>query len=251
MKITLQSSRQSEITTGTPRRNARRGLVFLKRLTISISAFCFLLSALYIFRVPILQGAASVWIVNEPLQKADAIVVLGGGLDTRPFAAAKLYKQGYAPRVLVARPKSRASDDLGLTTRDIDVARQVLIKEGVPESAIVELDADVQSTHDESLAVRAWLNQNREKGESREQKESADPRPPTSDSAPRSPLQAAPRPPASDLNAVPGSPLAPLSAPGGEGQGEVAPNSSLPASGSPLPAPSSPLQAPRCRLPAP
>jgi hypothetical protein len=35
-----------------------------------------------------LRGA---WVVSDSIAPADAIVVLGGGLETRPFAAADLY----------------------------------------------------------------------------------------------------------------------------------------------------------------
>ncbi len=116
-------------------------------------------AAFYYFRSPILCFVAKTWIINEPLGKADIIVVLGGGLETRPFAAAKLYREGYAPRVLIARPKSSPTDDLGLTTRETDITRQILLKEGVPDTAIVEFGNDVRSTYDEALALRAWVLQ--------------------------------------------------------------------------------------------
>jgi uncharacterized SAM-binding protein YcdF (DUF218 family) len=121
---------------------------------VLLSLLCFL------FRAPILRGLADAWIVNDPPSHADAIVVLGGGLETRPFAAARLYREGYAPRILVTRPKASPTDEIGLTPREQDIARQVLVREGVPDSAIVGIGEDVQSTHDESLALGAWLRTN-------------------------------------------------------------------------------------------
>src|ERR1017187_4105285 len=90
------------------------------RRLLWLAAFCFLLSAFYFLRAPLLRSAASLWIINDPLQHADAIVLLGGGLETRPFAAARLYRDGYAPRILVARPKASPTDEMGLTTREAD-----------------------------------------------------------------------------------------------------------------------------------
>jgi len=77
---------------------------WLKRLIVAFLALCALLIACYIFRAPLLRGAASAWIVNEPLTKADVIVVLGGGPETRPFEAAKLYHQEVASRIMVMNP---------------------------------------------------------------------------------------------------------------------------------------------------
>ena len=123
-------------------------------LVVLLAVFCF------VFRSPILRSAANAWIVNDPLQHADAIVLLGGGLETRPFAAARLYRDGYAPRILVARPKASPTDEMGLTTRDADTARAILLKEGVPDAALIGIGHDVQSTYQESLAVGDWLKSN-------------------------------------------------------------------------------------------
>jgi uncharacterized SAM-binding protein YcdF (DUF218 family) len=133
---------------------------WLRRL-LWLAVFCFLLSAFcFAFRSPILRAAANLWVIDDPIQKADAIVLLGGGLETRPSAAARLYRDGYAPRILITQPKASPTDGMGLTTREQDIARQVLMKEGVPESAITGIGQNVQSTYDESRATRAWLNTN-------------------------------------------------------------------------------------------
>src|SRR3984885_6284532 len=56
-------------------------------------------------RTPILTEAARLWVVQDPLQAADAIAVLGGGENLRPFVAAELYKKGVADKILVANVK--------------------------------------------------------------------------------------------------------------------------------------------------
>src|SRR5271167_3123526 len=46
------------------------------------------------------------WLVREdPLGKADVIVVLSGGLPFRAEGAADVFKSGYAPAVWVSRPE--------------------------------------------------------------------------------------------------------------------------------------------------
>jgi uncharacterized SAM-binding protein YcdF (DUF218 family) len=107
--------------------------------------------------VPILTRLARLWIVDEPLTKADAIVVLGGGLQTRPFVAAKLYREGLAPKVVVMNIESRNTEEIGLTQPETSILKQILLKRGVPKEALVFIGNGVSSTYEESLALRDWV----------------------------------------------------------------------------------------------
>jgi uncharacterized SAM-binding protein YcdF (DUF218 family) len=128
------------------------------RRLLWLAVFCFLLSAFCFFcRAPLLTGLANAWIVNDPLAKADAIVVLGGGLETRPFAAARLYHQGLAPKILLMDVKLAPTTKLGITSPEKDLTRQVLLKQEVPDSDCITVGHGVANTYDESRAVRAWL----------------------------------------------------------------------------------------------
>ena len=132
----------------------------LKRLFAALLVTLLVLLAAYVFRAPLLRGAASAWIVNEPLVKADVIVVLGGGVETRPFEAARLYRQGLAPKILVMNPKAVPTTKLGLTPSDTELTRQILTGQGVPASALVIFPDEVNSSYEESLALRAWAKTN-------------------------------------------------------------------------------------------
>jgi uncharacterized SAM-binding protein YcdF (DUF218 family) len=111
----------------------------------------------YSFRYPLMTSAASAWVVNEPLLKADGIVVLGGGLDSRPLIAAELYRRGLAREVLVAIPDAHPAAKLHVMPADAEVTVALLRKLGVPESAILPFGGRVASTRDEAQALRKWV----------------------------------------------------------------------------------------------
>jgi uncharacterized SAM-binding protein YcdF (DUF218 family) len=106
----------------------------------------------------VLRGVAELWVVSDDLDQADAIVVLGGGLDVRPFAAADLYKRGISGRVLVANAYlgQGRREVLNLLPSHAELNRAVLVKHGVPSTAIIEFGDQVSSTYEEARAVLAW-----------------------------------------------------------------------------------------------
>lgn len=102
---------------------------------------------------------AADWLsVADQPQKADAILVLGGGVS-RPFQAADLYRQGYARKIYVSAPAREAQhlllDQAGIAfPREEEIMREVLLKKGIPASAIEYLGKDLISTADEAQAAR-------------------------------------------------------------------------------------------------
>jgi uncharacterized SAM-binding protein YcdF (DUF218 family) len=124
-------------------------------------AFCVLLLALcFVFRSPLLTGLARAWSVHEPVAQADAILVLGGGLENRPFAAAQLYRAGIAPQILYLNVQAGPVEELGLALSEAEQTRRILLKQGVPETALTPIGNGVTSTYDEALALREWLGSN-------------------------------------------------------------------------------------------
>jgi hypothetical protein len=65
--------------------------------------------------------------VHDVIQPADAIVVLGGGLETRPFAAAALYKNGFAPKILVSDVKRSRAEKLGVVASHVREASSIFL----------------------------------------------------------------------------------------------------------------------------
>jgi uncharacterized SAM-binding protein YcdF (DUF218 family) len=125
---------------------------FLKPLA-AVAALFLLLAALAAPRL----GA---WlVVQDPLQKADAIFVLGGSRFERPLEAVDLYHEGWAPRMMMMRQIADYGEDelarRGVAfQREIDVQLDVLTKLGVPREAIDVLPPQ-DSTRDEADALRA------------------------------------------------------------------------------------------------
>ena len=97
----------------------------------------------------LLTGVAKLWIGSDTLDHADAIVVLGGGLDVRPAATADLYKRGVAPRVAVGL----SAFDHGL---DESLNREMLLQHGVPPTAIVSFRFRPHNTYGEARGVLEW-----------------------------------------------------------------------------------------------
>ena len=131
----------------------------VKHFFAALVVLCVLVSVMFLCRAPLLRGAADAWIVNQGVTNADAIVVPGGGLENRPFAAAKLYRQGLAPTILFMNVKSSPTTELGIIPAEQELTRKVLVSEGVAETNLVEIGNQVANSYDESLAVRDWIKQ--------------------------------------------------------------------------------------------
>lgn len=117
-------------------------------------------AAAWFARVPLLQGAAQWWIVSDPVEPADAVAVFGGGLQDRPFSAAKYYKEGLVKRIAVSNVGEYPTAKLGVTMSHTAENRAVLLKLGVPEDAIAVFGENLANTHMEAAALHQWAKQN-------------------------------------------------------------------------------------------
>jgi uncharacterized SAM-binding protein YcdF (DUF218 family) len=131
----------------------------VRRLAWSLAVLAVLLGAAWLFRAPLLTGLAKAWIVDEPLNNADAIVILGGHPELRAVEAARLYHQGLAPRILYMDVKLSPISEMGIIPSEQEVTRRLLLTNGVPESALSAIGQSVSNTYEESRAVRDWMEQ--------------------------------------------------------------------------------------------
>jgi uncharacterized SAM-binding protein YcdF (DUF218 family) len=114
----------------------------------AISVFAFLCCLAFVA----VRGAGR-WLIREdPLAKADEIIVLSGAMPARAEEAAKVFQQGYAPVVWVSLPTSPREE---LTAMGIpysgeeDYSRQVLVHEGVPAADIKIFAQPIVNTENE------------------------------------------------------------------------------------------------------
>jgi uncharacterized SAM-binding protein YcdF (DUF218 family) len=111
-------------------------------------------------REPALVGAADLWIVSEPITRADAIVVLGGGLETRPYAAAELWRRGLADKILISQGSEERANSTGAIPLHNELNREKLLELGVPVGSIETFGTANKSTRDEAVALREWSERN-------------------------------------------------------------------------------------------
>ena len=108
----------------------------------------------------IFLGVGRWLVVQDPLDKAQAIVVLSGGMPVRAREAAKLYNAGCAPQVWLTRGIEPAA-----SLQEMHIAYLgedyfdllVLMHEGVPSNAIHIVEPRIVNTADEIGAVAAEL----------------------------------------------------------------------------------------------
>jgi uncharacterized SAM-binding protein YcdF (DUF218 family) len=136
-----------------------QGQRFIGRLVAAVLLLTVLAAGVWLEREPLLREAADLWIVSDPVTRSDAVAVLGGGLDFRPFAAAEIYKKGLVTKVIVSQVAEARSTKIGAVPGHTELNRMVLVKLGVPEAAIGTFGQANSSTFDEAVALRDWADQ--------------------------------------------------------------------------------------------
>src|SRR5215475_3450338 len=122
---------------------------------IGLLCFAFILGVLYFARGPLLRFAGESWVVEDPLQKADAIIVLSADnfYADRATRAAELYRQALAPIVVASgerlRPRAGVAE---LMTHD-------LVERGVQKEHVVPFPHDADDMREEAAALNALVAQ--------------------------------------------------------------------------------------------
>jgi len=127
------------------------------RRALCLGAGLLLASALIGFvELPLFRGMGSFLIVEDPLEPAAAIIALGGHVPFREMEAAKLYREGWAPQVIVVRAAANAEAEALQALKikkedDWELSTRVLMQQGVPKSAIV-VPAQARDRHARGVA---------------------------------------------------------------------------------------------------
>src|SRR6202162_3242823 len=110
--------------------------------------FCFVL---YAARRPILRLAGESWVVEDPLQQSDALLLLSDDnfFADRATRASELYLQKLAPVVVASGRRLRPSAVIA------ELREHDLIERGVPKERIIRFPHDADNTREEAQALRA------------------------------------------------------------------------------------------------
>jgi uncharacterized SAM-binding protein YcdF (DUF218 family) len=125
-----------------------------RRRLVGLGLIVALAALLYAFHPSLLRLAARALDVSEPPRRVDCVLVLGGGEETRPFAAVALVNAGLAREVLVPSGPRPADDDMPARH---EIIRRALVARGVAPEAVVVLPDVVDSTADEARALGRFL----------------------------------------------------------------------------------------------
>jgi len=110
---------------------------------------------------PILAGLARGWIVSTPIpEHVEAVAIPGGGLETRPFEAARMYQERMTERLVVFESMESKTQELEIIPAHHELILELLGKLEIPEDAIALIGEDVTSTFDEAETLKDWAEAN-------------------------------------------------------------------------------------------
>jgi len=129
-------------------------------LLFLFAGFFVFLTVFYLYHKPILRGMAEYLVYRSPLQKADIIVVLSGGGSIRLEKGIELYREGYAPRLMITIPYEPPNNAVGFDglAHEIREYKAVLQLHEVDEEQVVWSPQQFFSTYSEGLYLQDWLN---------------------------------------------------------------------------------------------
>lgn len=113
------------------------------------------LVSLYLFRAPLLRGAASALIVDQPREATTALLLLDADRGTE--RAAESYREGRAGRVLLIESWPGRVEQMGVLPPYVDVLRRNLVAGGVPGESVAVLKGRAKNDWDRARMVGEWL----------------------------------------------------------------------------------------------
>jgi len=138
---------------GQPAHNAQHGGILSSLISVLfLIVFCFVL---YAARRPLLRLAGESWVVEDPLEQSDALLLLGDDnfFADRATRASELYRQKLAPVVVASGRRLRPSAGIA------ELMEHDLIERGVPKDRIIRFPHDADSTRDEAVALLALVTE--------------------------------------------------------------------------------------------
>jgi uncharacterized SAM-binding protein YcdF (DUF218 family) len=134
------------MTFRTAKDRQRGGILVNLIVLLCIVVFC---TFLYLVRHPIFRFVAESWIVEDTLDKADALIVLSDDnfYADRATRAAELFREGKAPLIVASGRRLRPNAGIA------ELMEHDLVERGVPRDKILRFTHDANSTLEEAEAV--------------------------------------------------------------------------------------------------
>jgi uncharacterized SAM-binding protein YcdF (DUF218 family) len=116
---------------------------------IALVAVIFLLAVLYLARHPIFRLVGEGWVVEDTLDRSDAIFVLSDDnfYADRATRASQVYRQGLAPIVVASGRRLRPYAGVA------ELIEHDLIERGVPKDKILRVAHDADNTREEAITL--------------------------------------------------------------------------------------------------
>jgi uncharacterized SAM-binding protein YcdF (DUF218 family) len=134
-------------------RNSQQGGILSS--LISLLFLIIFLFVLYAARRPLLRLAGESWVVEDPLQQSDALLLLSDDnfFADRATRASELYRQKLAPIVVASGRRLRPSAGVA------ELMEHDLIERGIPKDRIIRFPQDADNTREEALALRTLVTE--------------------------------------------------------------------------------------------
>jgi len=136
-----------------PAHNSQHGGILSSLISLLfLIVFCFLL---YAARRPLLRLAGESWVVEDPLQQSDALLLLGDDnfFADRATRASELYRQKLAPVIVASGRRLRPTAGIA------ELMEHDLIERGVPKDRVIRFPHDADNTREEAQALRALVTE--------------------------------------------------------------------------------------------
>lgn len=129
-----------------PTQGERGGIVLKSIVALALMTFFFFL---FLVRHPIFRFIAESWVVQDPLNRADALIVLSDDdfYADRATRAAELFREGKASLVIASGRRLRP------TVGIVELMEHDLIERGVPKDKILRVPHDGDSTLQEAESL--------------------------------------------------------------------------------------------------
>ncbi len=113
----------------------------LKKFFLFLFLLVLLGGGLYVFRQPILRSCVTFLIKEDSLQHADAMFVLSGGGYDRGNEAVKIFKQGFANKIICTGGNPVVELKVfDIDTLECDMTVANLRRQHIPDSCIVQIN---------------------------------------------------------------------------------------------------------------